>query len=124
MLWKKLLKLHNVATKCSYGYTKCSYGHTKLETPVPVRTLKLGDLGHGQGLEGVGPCSEKRGAAAAATTQQEMWWRIGTVVLQTSEAVVPGSNPASLTVENSEDRQSHCVLYTVKSRGREGDLNP
>ena len=44
------------------------------------------------------------------------------VALQTSEAVVPGSNPASLTVENSEDRQSHCVQYTVKSRGREEDL--
>ena len=40
--------------------------------------------------------------------------------LQTTEAVVPGSNPASLTVKNSEDRQSHCVY--CKSRGREGDL--
>ena len=44
------------------------------------------------------------------------------VALQTTEAVVPGSNPASLTVENSENRQSHCVYCTVKSRGREGDL--
>ena len=39
--------------------------------------------------------------------------------LQTTEAVVP----ASLTVNNSEDRQSHCVMcnvYIVKSR--EGNL--
>ena len=34
------------------------------------------------------------------------------VALQTTEAVVPGSNPASLTVKNSEDRQSHCVYCT------------
>ena len=42
------------------------------------------------------------------------------VALQTTEAVVPGSNPASLTVENSEDRQSHCVYCKIS--GREGDL--
>ena len=41
-------------------------------------------------------------------------------MLQTTEAVVPGSNPVSLTVENSEDRVT--VVYTVKSRGRVGDL--
>ena len=35
------------------------------------------------------------------------------VVLQTTEAVVPGSNLASLRVENSEDRQSHCVYCTI-----------
>ena len=49
----------------------------------------------------------------------------GSSGLRTTEAVVPGSNSASLTVENSEDRQFHCVyrLYsTVKSQGREGDL--
>ena len=41
-------------------------------------------------------------------------WRCGgsLVALQTPEAVVPGSNPASLTVENSENRQSHGV-YVV-----------
>ena len=44
------------------------------------------------------------------------------VVHQTTEAVVPGSYPASLPVKNSEDRQNHCVLYTVKSQGREGSL--
>ena len=53
-----------------------------------------------------------------------MWWLIGSA--QTSKAVVPGLNPASLTKESSEDMQSHyvtvvCILY-VKSRGREGDL--
>ena len=32
-------------------------------------------------------------------------------ILGEGEAVVPGSNPASLTVENSEDRQSHCVYW-------------
>ena len=32
----------------------------------------------------------------------EIWWLIGS--LQTSEEVVPGSIPASFTVENSEDR--------------------
>ena len=31
------------------------------------------------------------------------------VLLQTTESVVPGSNPASFTVENSEDRQNRCV---------------
>ena len=55
-------------------------------------------------------------------------WRCGgsLAALQNTEAVVPGSNTASLTEENSEDKQSHCVMtvyeYTVKSRGREGDL--
>ena len=44
------------------------------------------------------------------------------VAHQTTEAVVPGSYPVSLTVENSADRQSHCVVYTVKSLGREGNL--
>ena len=39
-------------------------------------------------------------------------WRCGgsLVALQTTETVVPGSNPASLTVENSEDRQNHFIL--------------
>ena len=41
------------------------------------------------------------------------------VALQTAETVVPGSNPASLTVENSGDRQSHCVYCTISGqRGR------
>ena len=42
-------------------------------------------------------------------------WRCGgsLVALQTSEAEVPGSNPASLY----EDRQSQCaIVHTVKSR--------
>ena len=38
--------------------------------------------------------------------------------LQTTEAVVPGSNPASLTVKNSEDRQIHCVYCKIS--GAEG----
>ena len=40
--------------------------------------------------------------------------------LLTTEAVVPGLNPASLTVEISEDRQSHCVYCKIS--GKEGDL--
>ena len=59
-----------------------------------------------------------------------MWWLIdwrcggSLVAFQTTKAVILGSNPASLTLENSEDRQSHCVHtgYTVKSLGKEGDL--
>ena len=62
-----------------------------------------------------------------------MWWLIGDVVahrrcggslvaLQTTEAVVPGSNPASLTVKNSEDRQGVYSVFTVKSLGRKGNL--
>ena len=50
-----------------------------------------------------------------------MPWRCGgsSVALQTTEAVVPGSNPASLTVENFEDRQSHCVYCKISgARGR------
>ena len=44
------------------------------------------------------------------------------VALQTTQAVVPGSNSAPLTVENSEYRQSHCEYCTVKSQGREKNL--
>ena len=40
------------------------------------------------------------------------------VALQTTEAVVPGSNPASLTVENSEDRQSHCAFCKIEAKKR------
>ena len=40
------------------------------------------------------------------------------VVLQTTEFVLPGSNPASLTVENSEDRQSHCVYCKISGQRR------
>ena len=42
-------------------------------------------------------------------------------MLQTSEAVVPGSNPASLTVAKTL-RTGRVTVYTVKSRGREGNL--
>ena len=48
-------------------------------------------------------------------------WRCGgsSVALQTTEAVVPGSNPASLKAENFEDRQSHCVYCKISgARGR------
>ena len=51
-----------------------------------------------------------------------MWWLLemycsGSLVgLQTTEAGVPGSNPASLTVENSEDRQSHCKVSGQRGR--------
>ena len=45
---------------------------------------------------------------------EEHWICDGSLVaLQTTEAVVPGSNPASLTLENSEDRQSHCVYCKI-----------
>ena len=44
------------------------------------------------------------------------------VVLQTAEAVVPGSNPASLTVKKLEDRQSHCVY--CKNLGAERETSP
>ena len=43
--------------------------------------------------------------------------------LQTTEAQVPGSNPAYLRVKNSEevDRQSHCVLIQYcKISGQRG----
>ena len=40
-----------------------------------------------------------------------MWWLIGLLLsLQTAAAEVPGSYPESSTVENSKDRQDHCVL--------------
>ena len=44
------------------------------------------------------------------------------VVLQTTEAVVPGLNPVSLTVENSEDRQSHFAY--CKNLGAEWETSP
>ena len=40
------------------------------------------------------------------------------VALKTTEAMVPGSNPAATIVENSENRLSHYVT----SGGNEGDL--
>ena len=49
-----------------------------------------------------------------------MCWFIGSAPDYT-EAVVPDSNPSSVTVENSEDGQSHCVKR-VNSRVREGSL--
>ena len=55
-----------------------------------------------------------------------MWWLLrrcsgSMVAFQTTEPVIPGSNPASM--ENSEDRQSHCVYSKISGqRGREGDL--
>ena len=39
------------------------------------------------------------------------------VAHQTTEAVVPGSYPVSLTVENSADRQSHCVYCNISGYG-------
>ena len=39
-------------TKSSYSYAKRSYGFAKLKTPVPVRTLKISNLGHGEHLDG------------------------------------------------------------------------
>ena len=38
-----------------------------------------------------------------------------------AEAVVPGSNPASLTVAKTL-RTGRVTVFTVKSRGREGNL--
>ena len=40
-----------------------------------------------------------------------MWW-----LIQTTEAVVPSSNPASLTLENYEDRQSLCVYCKISGQ--------
>ena len=48
------------------------------------------------------------------------WYRYRTV--PTSEAVVPGSNLASLTVENFEDRQGHSVYCKIFGY-RRGNLN-
>ena len=45
------------------------------------------------------------------------------LALQTTEAVVPGSSPASLTKENSEYRRRDTV-YAVQYQGREGNLPP
>ena len=45
--------------------------------------------------------------------QASKYKKLGDVVAPTSEAVVPGSNPASLTVENSENRQGHCVVCNI-----------
>ena len=62
------------------------------------------------------------GAGAGAGSKNRLWLRPKStgsgsatllVVLQTTEAVVPGSNPASLRVENSEDRQSHCAYCKI-----------
>ena len=51
-------------------------------------------------------------------------WRCGgsLVALLTTEAVVPGSNLVSLTVKNSEDRQSHFVY--CKNIGAERETSP
>ena len=38
----------------------------------------------------------------------EMWWLFGTVL--DYRVGGPRFKPASLTVENSEDRQGHCVV--------------
>ena len=46
------------------------------------------------------------------------------VALQTTEAVVPGSNPSSLTVENSEDRQSHCVYCKISGQRERPTIKP
>ena len=42
--------------------------------------------------------------------------------LQTTEATDPGSNTAPITVNNSEDRQSHCVYCKIS--GQRGKLPP
>ena len=52
-----------------------------------------------------------------------MWWLIG-IALQTTKAVVPGSNPASLTMKNSEDRQSHCVYCLGLKKDKKKKLTP
>ena len=45
------------------------------------------------------------------------------VAFQTTEPVVSGSNPASM--ENSEDRQSHCVYSKISGqRGTPSPLRP
>ena len=41
---------------------------------------------------------------------------VSLVMIQTTEAVVPSSNPASLTLENYEDRQSHCVYCKISGQ--------
>ena len=43
-----------------------------------------------------------------------------TVVFQTTEAVVPGSNSAFLAVENSEDRQARSLPVYAVSAERDG----
>ena len=46
-------------------------------------------------------------------------------MLQITGTVVPGSNPAFLTVENSEDRQGHrLTVYTAKIAGKRGKPPP
>ena len=52
-----------------------------------------------------------------------MWRCVGSrrcggslAALQTTEAVVPVSNPASLKVKNSEDRQSHSVYCKISGQ--------
>ena len=46
-----------------------------------------------------------------------------TDTIQTAEAAVPGLNPASTTVENSESlRTGRVTVYSVKSRLRVGNL--
>ena len=40
------------------------------------------------------------------------------VALQATDTVVPGLNPASLIVENSEYRQGHYSMYSVKISGQ------
>ena len=104
---------------CSHLYP--GYGELPVVNPVPGTVLFLGGIlgkensklqitvyiwypGYGELLV-ISPCI----------------WRCGgsLVALQTTEAVVPGSNPASLTAENSEDRQSHCVYCRISGqRGR------
>ena len=43
-------------------------------------------------------------------------WGGSLAALQNTEALVTGSNPASLTVKNSEDRQSHCVYCKISGQ--------
>ena len=55
-------------------------------------------------------------------TISEMWWLIGCTPDYTESMVEESSNSASLTVKNSEDRQSHSVYCKIFGY-RRGNLN-
>ena len=79
-----------------------------------------GVAGHGQ-KDDISTKSGNSGRRAWGGREGEKRWQ--EVALQTTEAMVPGSNPASLTVKNSEDRQrSHCVY--LKNLGAERETSP
>ena len=66
----------------------------------------------------------KSSSKKARTIDMDISRRCGgsLAALQNTEAVVPGSNPASLTLSNSEDRQSHCVFCKIS--GQKGKPPP